>query len=503
MDAGLPLTVELAERVVDQANRTAPSSVIRADWVSALNFVYGAMVGYQAEDGGNPLQAVNIERLISALRLLQNSAEHEVAPFVSAWKPGALGVGGGRLAGNMGQSLVTAIEKVASGGVGATVGRRDVVSGVSDIARAATRKGNPEAFVKAENMILESLSELLGDLKTVEYLAPLAELALNQPGGLDVVTLNYDLAVEQMATDTDTEIERGIGGWKPGSPLRFPSVDGRINLYKLHGSLDWVERRAADGMAAPEIEVKSVDGEEEPGSYRSYHQKPWIVVGDREKLATDGPTLALLRAAEDALRRTTHLVVIGYSFSDAHINSLVRNWMLGNAKRTIGIVDTQWDRRNLGEFRTALLREYGSTSGRRSRVVALPGTTKDRIREALVRLPDESSDPYATVQAVEAQENLVRVSIRLHGPDLYAARINVARDGFSGWGVDTFKTAAEVQDEPQNRSSWKVASFEHWVSGSEVEVFARGPVSDVSKLSIYGDRLDGATPETFDIDVES
>jgi hypothetical protein len=32
------------------------------------------------------LKAVNVERLISAVRLLRDSANHEAAPFVAAWK---------------------------------------------------------------------------------------------------------------------------------------------------------------------------------------------------------------------------------------------------------------------------------------------------------------------------------------------------------------------------------------------------------------------------------
>lgn len=70
VDAGLPLTVQLAERVLHEANSDSGRN-----WVRALNFVYGSMVGYQSEDGSNPLQAVNIERLISAIRLLSRSQE--------------------------------------------------------------------------------------------------------------------------------------------------------------------------------------------------------------------------------------------------------------------------------------------------------------------------------------------------------------------------------------------------------------------------------------------
>lgn len=76
-DAGLPLTSQLAEMLVARFNRQSP----RLPFVQALNFVYSAMIGHQGEDGSDPLRAVNIETLISAVRLLQQRESHEVAPF--------------------------------------------------------------------------------------------------------------------------------------------------------------------------------------------------------------------------------------------------------------------------------------------------------------------------------------------------------------------------------------------------------------------------------------
>ena len=52
-DASLPLT-HLAEKLVRRSNETdTPVFGLRSNWVSALNFVYGSMVGPQAEDGNS------------------------------------------------------------------------------------------------------------------------------------------------------------------------------------------------------------------------------------------------------------------------------------------------------------------------------------------------------------------------------------------------------------------------------------------------------------------
>lgn len=72
------------------------------------------------------------------------------------------------------------------------------------------------------------------------------------------------------------------------------------------------------------LRVKCLD---RPSSWggRTSPQRPSL--GDREKLATHGPTLALNFAACEALARATHLAVIGYSFGDAHINAIIRDWL--------------------------------------------------------------------------------------------------------------------------------------------------------------------------------
>lgn len=81
-DAGLPLTKEFADKLV---------ATLEADFhrlhplVRAIYFVYGAMVGYQSRRGGSPREAVNVETMISALRLLRQRDVHEVAPFVNSW----------------------------------------------------------------------------------------------------------------------------------------------------------------------------------------------------------------------------------------------------------------------------------------------------------------------------------------------------------------------------------------------------------------------------------
>lgn len=88
---------------------------------------------------------------------------------------------------------------------------------------------------------------------------------------------------------------------------------------------------------------------------------PAIVIGDREKLETDGPTLALLHAFQRALDRANRLVVVGYSFGDAHVNAVVRDWLNSDDSRTITVLEPSWPATAAvdGDYRAVLTQQLG------------------------------------------------------------------------------------------------------------------------------------------------
>lgn len=505
VDAGLPLTNQLAQRLVTRANDPLEARFGESGWVRALNFAYGSMVGYQARDGSNPLKAVNIEKLISALRLLQNTQAHEVAPFVASWSPGARGLGAPSLDRSLSRQVLSGISTAAAGRSFFAEG--DIVDGIAAIARAAVGNGDTTVFAEAEKRILHGLSDILGKLGSVAYLDPLAAVAREQSGGLDILTLNYDLSVEAMAAQAGTHVDRGIERWVPGLPLDFEREDGKINLVKLHGSLDWVELSGRTPTDAPSIAATATNVDTHGYGRAS---RPWIVVGDREKLATDGPTLALLRAAEDMLTRTHHLAVVGYSFGDAHINAMIRNWMLGDAGRTLGILDTSWERspRDQG-FRESLVRAYGAhpSENRESRIVVVEETAASGLSKVLRTRPLPTPSPYAaaTVEANGAEGS--RLTLRLQGPDLVHVGISVQRRledrGQVHWkGIDTFPDEASRAAAPvTSYNSHRTSSLDRWRRGDEATVYSRELPLDEVVVHVYGHRIDGAFPETFVVPV--
>lgn len=500
VDAGLPLTFHLAERVVRSVNEAQGP---RSGAVRALNFVYGSMVGHQSEDGSNPLAAVNIERLISAVRLLVDVKDHEAAPFVAAWKMGA--VGEPDSFGRKGRRLTEALTRGITEGFG--FADRDVEEAVRSIVREPGLGPGGAIFRQVEELVLRELTASLSEIKTTDYLKPIAGLAREQPGGLDVITLNYDMTVEQMAANHGIRVDRGIDRWSPGKSLEYAAGDGGINLYKLHGSLDWTYVPPRSAVSSPSIEINATLGHR-----GAVEPLPWIVVGDREKLATDGPTLDLLRAAEDALRRSTNLLIVGYSFSDVHINRIVRNWMLGTPTRQLGIIDVDWNHRAFDSFRNLLISHYGATeaNGWTSRVIPYQGTAAEMLPRGLEMKGLATPDPYMRATITSRGEEVAAISIHLLGGDLHDVHIEASITSMGDSNPSPISLYSDIEtltkdvDGPHTSQygAHRVVSRSMFRTGDSLEVFVRSDMIGHLTLRAMGQRLDSPQPRWFTMSID-
>jgi len=398
-------------------------------WVKALNATYGGMVSHQSNRGHSPLFAVNIETLISAIRLLQDPDEHEVAPFVASWSPVLNSFSDPTLDRAAGRKIVDSVGKLF--GSRASFADRDISEAVAQIARSSNSPNSKPLFKKAEDFILRTLTQLLSATEDVNYLQPIVDLSRSQAGGVDVITLNYDLTIERVAASAGVALNRGIETWRPGGELDLPPKDNAINLLKLHGSLDW---QAADGstfapspLDLPQIEVV---GPEDMSERATGSRRPWIIVGDRGKLETEGPTLALNFAARKALDRATHLAVVGYSFGDSHVNSLIRDWLAFDDTRTISILDRSWHlghRNNERDFRTALVEHYSREMDYDGnpvvpRLVGVKGTAASHLADVLAARPTLPNAPSLELhESVSSGRRAIFAT--WHGAHLYNAHI--------------------------------------------------------------------------------
>lgn len=158
------------------------------------------------------------------------------------------------------------------------------------------------------------------------YFAKLRDF-LPAHGRLKVFTTNYDLCVEHACRDQGVDIVTGFhprtGRWTP-SLFRNPGPG--INLYKLHGSLNW------------NLGEHGVDWENSPLVERcrpQWDQVPELILGPGSKLQHDEPFVTLYAELHRAIRRARVCVAIGHSFRDLHIKEPI----CGANRRGMTVVD--------------------------------------------------------------------------------------------------------------------------------------------------------------------
>lgn len=464
-DAGLPLTSELAAGVLQHLTDVTPSTGRRPDWLVALNFVYGAMVSYRSRDGGNALDAVNIETLISALRLLGRREDHEVAPFVESWRDPVHRAGRLQVDDHNASRLTDALSRVVASSSDRFSARRGsgqndglnlayAIAEIADLARTPTRLSS---YRTADQWVTRTLGSLLIPSRTVAYLHPLADLAKRQAGGLDVITLNYDLTVEKAMAQKSVAIDRGIEDW-PSRRVSY-SADSPVRLHKVHGSLDWAME--ADHHRQVPV-LKDLRGE--------IAQQPWVVVGDREKLATEGPTLELMQHAADALESSDHLVISGYGFGDDHINQMIRNWLERNSERSVGLIEPVWAYPDGQTFRGRLGSLYGeqwdhaNQSRKATRIQGFAGTAAEMLGVALAR-PEVDTSLAVDVDVVNQKPSRweLDVTVRLTGTSLWHV----------GFSADQAQCEVHAKAGRVESIYGAIQYLDRWDVGEEVRVTIR------------------------------
>lgn len=435
-DAGLPLTEELARALVESFDRELLTMdrwerPVQEPVVRALHVTYGAMVSHATEQGASPLTAVNVERLVSAIRLLSGRRNHEAAAFVQAWKP---------VVEEVDAHPLPLDDSDLRGHIGLGRDFRFEINGlaqdIASIARATVAPGDGSTFRELEDQLLRRICSLLAEPKDVSYLSPLFELAVEQAGGLDITTLNYDRTVEIAAEQHGIRVDTGMGRWEPGQPLAFKPMNGVVNLIKPHGSIDWARisstpHKKLEGHPLVQ-HVYRAGATDFPRPDFDNACRPLIVIGDREKLETDGPTLALMRAFEESLLRASRLLVVGYSFGDKHVNTVVRNWLNADSERTITIVDPGWPdpaSRSIGWNSDLTLKEaLQFTAGMDltsvpGRVLVVKKGAKAGLVEAVSSRPLKKLDKLLTVEVLYSDP--VHIEIRNPGYDLSELVVNV------------------------------------------------------------------------------
>jgi hypothetical protein len=147
---------------------------------------------------------------------------------------------------------------------------------------------------------------------------------------INVFTLNYDLVYEKIFNKDGTRpLNNGFANnqWT-GS---FDTEQTKINLYKLHGSLDWYSKeddtRCNDNY---DVAFNPLNPDE---------RKPHLILGYETKLFSVDPFFTLLQNFIEKLEDANLVISIGYSFFDAYLNNLLIKFLNGSDSKKLLIID--------------------------------------------------------------------------------------------------------------------------------------------------------------------
>lgn len=284
-DAGLPLSIDLTRKFREHLSEQVESNAKgnHGLHLQVYRFLVGGIRYQQGVLNRDPDGPVNIEQLATAALRLKSRLDSPLAPYVSGWN----------------QKLVE-LEAMQDG-------------------------------LLAD--FLEAIYSRLNSWLTVDDPAKIAYLArLNDfkdiAESVDVFSLNYDLCVEMAFTESSHLFVNGFteNGWTPSA---FQSSE--IRLFKMHGSLDWVEDEV-HGICSVSMPRHTYADDFEG------QKPPLLIFGTDAKLTGKEPFLTLLYSFSSRLQDSDVLVVVGYSFQDEYLNDIIEQRMNRNTRLNIIVV---------------------------------------------------------------------------------------------------------------------------------------------------------------------
>ena len=273
---------------------------------------------------------IDIEKVLSAVKLLGARFDSELNPFVGGWHPFL-------------EELERTYFAIPFEDILKTAG----ANANAEIARRLSRRLDGKLFRGLATVLTANLMQLtwLEDPNKSAYLRPL--LLTAKTTRLVIATLNYDNTVE-LAADALQIPCPTLGDWQTTALLPEPSVG--IDLLKLHGSTNWKwsdKPHVSAGVTPPRTihEVSSVDMPKRIKTAKMSDNSDYVgdllgvLFGGGNKLTAEGPFIDLFYKFKRLLWEKQHLIVIGYSFRDDHINHLIEHWFNANPNAKITLVD--------------------------------------------------------------------------------------------------------------------------------------------------------------------
>jgi len=159
---------------------------------------------------------------------------------------------------------------------------------------------------------------------------PLADLLIHliynrADAVVNLVTTNYDCLIEYAASQTDAYVNCGCSQSVVGKFLGFANksqltklkdYEGCVNIYKIHGSLDWFVDDNGKIYCFPNATIIPAN------------MNPCIITPGTNKYerALEEPHRTLISSVDDLFKEASGYMCIGYGFNDKHIQpNLLKN----------------------------------------------------------------------------------------------------------------------------------------------------------------------------------
>lgn len=189
------------------------------------------------------------------------------------------------------------------------------------------------------NEIKPKDSEVFTNIIQSHHRLPLADLLTHliynrADTEIGIVTTNYDCLIEYAASQTEAYVNCGCSQSHVGKFIGFDhknqfsklkDYEGCVNIYKIHGSLDWFIDDNGKMDCYPNI--TSIPPQ----------MKPCIITPGTNKYerALEDPHRSLISSVDGLFKEATGYMCIGYGFNDKHIQPNLLKMAIDRNKRIL------------------------------------------------------------------------------------------------------------------------------------------------------------------------
>ena len=179
--------------------------------------------------------------------------------------------------------------------------------------------------------------------KDLEKISELAKAV----GHLDIFTLNHDLLVEEELASAKVKFSDGFGKTNGGMTefsWDWNTAQAKVDLFKLHGSINWHIVREPKQDIACRIDNDFESCRNRKGKLiRTLTTTPLFLTGTIVKERAYGQALFgdLFRKFHDVLEQHRTLICCGYGWSDKGINTRLDQWLRNGRENRLVILHAQ------------------------------------------------------------------------------------------------------------------------------------------------------------------